>query len=36
LYFGLGLAGIRIWQFLPGHELLSEIAQVIVAQIGRH
>ena len=32
VYFGLDPVGTRIWQLFAGHELLSEIAQTIVAE----
>jgi hypothetical protein len=32
VYFGLDPVGTRIWQLFAAHELLSEIAQTIVAE----
>jgi hypothetical protein len=32
VYFGLDPVGTRIWQLFAEHELLSEIAQVIIAE----
>jgi len=32
VYFGLDPVGTRIWQLFAAHELLSEIAQAIVAE----
>jgi hypothetical protein len=32
MYFGMDTVGTRIWQLFATHELLSEIAQVIVAE----
>ena len=31
-YFGLDAVGTRIWQLLAEHEMLSEVAHVIVAE----
>ena len=31
-YFGLDPLGVRIWQLLATHELLSDVASVVVAE----